>query len=214
MKETTLERDLVVNIDTILTFDNQLTNIVKNARKRSGLLLRTITYKSPKILIPLFKSMVRTPMEHAGVVWSPYKKKHINILEKIQKHFTKFMYGMKNLTYHERLTRLKLPSLEYRRFRGDLIETYKILHSLYDPLTTKSLLTVDSQTITRSNGLKLKKVRTNYKQYQMFFTNRIPTHWNKLPRDIVTANSLNQFKNKVDTHFKGIMFTPNFAEYL
>ena len=48
----------------------------------------------------------------------------------------------------------------------------------------------------------------------MFFTNRIPTHWNKLPRDIVTANSLNQFKNKVDTHFKGIMFTTNFAEYL
>ena len=214
MKETTLERDLVVNIDTILTFDNQLTNIVKNARKRSGLLLRTITYRSPIILIPLFKSMVRTPMEHAGVVWSPYKKKHINILEKIQKHFTKFMYGMKNLTYHERLTKLKLPSLEYRRFRGDLIETYKILHSLYDPLTTKSLLTVDSQTITRSNGLKLKKVRTNYKQYQMFFTNRIPTHWNKLPRDIVTANSLNQFNNKIDTHFKGIMFTTNFAEYL
>ena len=183
----------------------------KNARKISGLLLRTITYRSPIILIPLFKSMVRTPMEHAGVVWSPYKKKHINSLEKIQKHFTKFMYGMKNLTYHERLTRLKLPSLEYRWFRGDLIETYKILHSLYDPLTTKSLLTVDSQTITRSNGLKLKKFRTNHKQYQMFFTNRIPTHWNKLPRDIVTANSLNQFKNKVDTHFKGNMFTSYFA---
>ena len=181
----------------------------------SGLLLRTFTYKSPIILIPLFKSMVRTPMEHAGVVWSPYKKKYINNLEKIQRHFTKQILGMKNLTYHERLTRIKLPSLEYRRFRGDLIETYKILHSLYDPLTTRSLLTVDSQSKTRTNGLKLKKNRVNLKQYQMFYTNRIQTHWNKLPRDIVNAKSLNQFKNKIDTHFKAIMFTTNFStEYL
>ena len=125
------------------------------------------------------------------------------------------MYGMKKLSYHERLTRLKLPSLEYRRFRGDLIETYKILHNLYDPITTKSLLTIDSQTKTRSNGLKLKKVRVNYKQYQMFYTNRIQTHWNKLPRYIVTSKSLNQFKNRIDTHFKGIMFSTNFSsEYL
>ena len=215
MKETNLERDLGVDIDPNLTFDNHITTIIKNARKMSGLLLRTITFRSPIILIPLFKSMIRTPMEHAGVVWTPYKKKHINNLEKIQKHFTKYMYGMKKLSYHERLTRLKLPSLEYRRFRGDLIETYKILHNLYDPITTKSLLTIDSQTKTRSNGLKLKKVRVNYKQYQMFYTNRIQTHWNKLPRYIVTSKSLNQFKNRIDTHFKGIMFSTNFSsEYL
>ena len=215
LKETNLERDLGVNIDPNLTFDSHITSVIKNARRMSGLLLRTFTYKSPIILIPLFKSMVRTPMEHAGVVWSPYKKKYINNLEKIQRHFTKQILGMKNLTYHERLTRIKLPSLEYRRFRGDLIETYKILHSLYDPLTTRSLLTVDSQSKTRTNGLKLKKNRVNLKQYQMFYTNRIQTHWNKLPRDIVNAKSLNQFKNKIDTHFKAIMFTTNFStEYL
>ena len=215
LKETILERDLGVNIDPNLTFDKHITNIIKSARKMSGLLLRTITYKSPIILIPLYKSMVRTPMEHAGVVWAPYKRKHIDNIEKIQRHFTKYMFGMNKLTYHERLTKLKLPSLEFRRFRGDLIEAYKIIHHLYDPLTTKTLLTLDSQSITRSNGLKIKKNRVNHKQYQMFFTNRIQTHWNKLPRHIVNAKSLNQFKNKIDTHFKAIMYTTNlFTEYL
>ena len=39
--------------------------------------------------------------------------------------------GKKNLSYHERLQKLK--SLEYRRIRGDMIEVYKMVHDKYDP---------------------------------------------------------------------------------
>ena len=48
---------------------------------------------------------------------------------------------MYKLTYTECLTILCLPSLEYRRFRGDLIEVYKITNNMtmYDPITTNSL---------------------------------------------------------------------------
>ena len=49
LKETNLERDLGVNIDPNLTFDSHITNVIKNARRMSGLLLRTFTYKSPII---------------------------------------------------------------------------------------------------------------------------------------------------------------------
>ena len=161
-------------------------------------------------MVPLFKTLVRQVMEHANVVWSPYKRKDIDAIEKVQKHFTKKILGMKNLNYTERLTKLNLPSLEYRRLRGDFIEAFKIIHNLYDPLTTKSLLTLDSHINTRSNSLKLKKERVNYKPYQMFFTNKIINKWNRLPRSIVTARSLNSFKNKIDTHFKGIMYKTNF----
>jgi hypothetical protein len=39
---------------------------------------------------------------------------------------------MKNLSYPERLKKLGLPTLAYRRIRGDMIEVYKIIKGCYD----------------------------------------------------------------------------------
>jgi len=39
---------------------------------------------------------------------------------------------VKQLPYKEILVRLKLPTLKYRRIRGDMIEVYKILTNKYD----------------------------------------------------------------------------------
>ena len=81
------------------------------------------------------------------------------------RHFTKKVNGINDLDYPQRLRKLGLPSLEYRRMRGDLIETYKITHNIYDPITTKSLFTSSNITNTRSHFFKLTKRRTNTNQY-------------------------------------------------
>ena len=49
------------------------------------------------------------------------------MIENVQKRATKQLPGMKELPYEERFKVLNLPTLAYRRGRGDLIETYKIL---------------------------------------------------------------------------------------
>ena len=124
---------------------------------------RNIEYEIPDIMIPLYKSKVRHNIEYGNVVWSPYTKKNINLIESIQRHYTKKIFGLKSLSYEERLKALKLPSLTYRRMRGDLIETYKILHQIYDPITTKNLFTkIPDTSITRKhNSLNLTKFRAN-----------------------------------------------------
>ena len=209
LEVTDCEKDIGVFVDSNLTFDKHIITTVNKARKLCGLLCRTISHKIPVIMVPLYKALVRMILEFANVVWSPYKKKYITMIEKVQRHFTKTIFGMKNLTYEQRLTKLKLPSLEYRRLRGDLIEAYKILNNIYDPLTTKKLLTVVTNNRTRNNSLKLFKHRVNFKPYQHFFTNRIVSRWNRLPSNIVSASSLNCFKNRLDKHFKGIMYKIN-----
>ena len=50
----------------------------------------------------------------------------------IQHRATKMVPGLHNLKYEERLQRMDLPSLLYRRLRGDVIETYKYLHGVYN----------------------------------------------------------------------------------
>ena len=58
-------------------------------------------------------------------------------LEKVQKQATKLVINVKQLHYEERLRRLKLPTLKYRRIRGDMIELYKIFVGMYDDNTTE-----------------------------------------------------------------------------
>ena len=210
LDSTVCEKDLGVNIDPLLNFDQHITTICNKGRALSGMLLRNLTSRCTDIMIPLFKALIRPHLEYANAVWSPYKKKDVKRIEQVQRDFSKRIDGMRDLNYSERLRRLKLPSLEFRRLRGDLIEAYKITHDIYDPVTTKSLLTLSNVTNTRSHPYKLTKSCVNTIKYQNFFTNRIINNWNNLPVDIVTSDSVNSFKNKIDDHFRHVMYSTDF----
>ena len=55
-------------------------------------------------------------------------KKHIQMIENIQRRGTKLVPELVNINYTDRLKRLNLPTLKYRRKRGDLIQVFKILN--------------------------------------------------------------------------------------
>ena len=63
---------------------------------------------------------------------TPYRKSDIETLEKVQKKVTKILPKIIHLSYSEHLRVCNLPALHYRRIRGDMIETYKILSGKYD----------------------------------------------------------------------------------
>ena len=198
LESTKVEKDLGVYVDSDLSFQEHVKEVVKRANKISGLLIRTITYKHKDIMVPLFKALVRPILEYGNTVWCPKLKKHIQEIEKIQRRFTRCIIGHNKLNYEERLKSLGLPSLEYRRLRGDMIEVYKILHENYDPSSTRSLLTKADSTLTRGHDLKLTKKATNTRNYQHFFTNRVTNMWNSLSQEAVSAGTQNAFKNQLD----------------
>ena len=212
LEETVCEKDLGVHVDNVLSFDSHISLTAKKARKSAGMLLRAIEFKTPFILVPLFKSLVRPILEYANTVWSPHKRKHIDLLEKVQRSFTKRVIGMYDLEYSQRLERLGLPSLEYRRMRGDLIETYKVLHEIYDPITTRELLSLNTSN-TRGHNFKLSKNSPHLNTYKYFFVNRIVNLWNQLPSPVVNSPSINIFKNGIDSLFQNYMYTTNIDVY-
>ena len=107
-----------------------------------GIIRRTFEYLDGKCFSTVFKSLVRPHIEYANQVWSPYLMKHITALENFQRRATKLIPGYKELDYKERLKRLNLPTLSYRRLRGDMIEIYKILTGKYDSSVTSNFVTL------------------------------------------------------------------------
>ena len=210
---TICEKDLGVSVDSLLTFDQHVNGATKKGRQMSGMIIRNITYKTPDIMLPLYKAYVRTQLEYANAVWHPYLKKHMHMIEKVQKNYTRRIYGMKGLSYPQRLKKLKLPSMEFRQLRGDMIEVFKYTHNIYDPLSTNGLLTLSSNNITRQHPYKLELKRANTVQFQNFFTNRVIQLWNGLPSDIVCADTVNSFKNKIDKHFLHLIFETDINKY-
>ena len=75
----------------------------------------------------VYNTYIRPHQEYCVHIWSPYYAKDILLLEKVQSRAAKLVIGLKEFTYEERLTQLKLYRLEERGLRRDLIETFKLL---------------------------------------------------------------------------------------
>ena len=110
---------------------------------------------------------------------------------------------MKNLDYQERMVKAKIPSMKYRRERGDMIEVYKYTHGFYD---TPPPFTLESGSVTRGHQLKIKKTRPNGNLRQNFFSVRIENDWNSLPAELVNTQTINGFKNGNDALWKNKLY--------
>ena len=70
----------------------------------------------------LFQALVRPHLEYAAAVWSPYKSGEIEQIGNVQRKATKQIPSLKNMEYNQRLRKLNMPTLKYRRARVDMIE--------------------------------------------------------------------------------------------
>ena len=134
-------------IDCNLTFDKHISAKINKANSICGLIRRTMSFLDMNTFKTLFTALVRPHLEYGHSVWYPYLKRQVNAIENVQRRASKLVPGLKDLSYEERLRKLKLPTLAYRRYRGDMIEMYKLTHSLYDDQVTENFLEFkDSQT--------------------------------------------------------------------
>ena len=130
-------------------------------------------------------------------IWNPYLKKDIACLEKIQRRAAKLVHGLNKMSYEQRLEALGLYSLQQRRLRGDLIETYKILTGK-EKINSDQLFQKTTTTELRGHSLKLYKKSSRLELRKHFFSQRIVDHWNKLPENVVSPATISSFKKRLD----------------
>ena len=205
-KITHLEKDLGIFVDSSLNFEDHISTKVKKGNSMMGMIRRSFRFLNMKTFLPLYKALVRSGLEYGEAIWSPYKMKDIEKIEGVQRRATKVVPGLGDKPYEERLKILNLPTLRHRRLRGDMIETYKIIHGIYDKKVAPDLKlkkNMRNSTGRRGHSLELFQPRTRLQSSRNIFTNRVWRGWNSLTEHIVTAPSVNAFKARLDRHWKG-----------
>jgi len=190
------EKDLGIVFDGQLKFSSHINQTITKANRVLGIIKRTFASRDANTIRLLYITLVRPILDYGSTIWNPHLMKNIRKLEAVQRRATKLISSFNNLTYFERLQKLNLPSLLYRRTRMDLIMTYKILNNLVS-VDKDYFFTVNTNP-TRSNGLKLFKSRFNTLTRGHSFSQRIINDWNNLPWEIVSAPNVLIFKTKLD----------------
>ncbi len=205
-------KDLGINIDHELSFEQHCNLMISKANRMLAVIRRTFSYIDENIMMQLYKSLVRPYLEYANDVWSPRLKRNIHGLEAIQRRATKLIPTLSHLTYEERLSKLKLPSLVYRRNRNDMIQVFKFVHGIWN-YTDDGFLDVVSDQRTRGHQYKLFKNRWESALRGHYFTNRVVKLWNELPEEVTSAETVDSFKQGLDNFWSNKPWLYDYEAY-
>ena len=208
LKSTEAEKDLGVTVDNKLTFSEHCNKIVTKANRILFIIRRTLTQIDKDNFNKIYKGIVRPIVEYASSIYNPRLIADRNKIEGVQRRATKMVTGLRDMSYEQRLRYLALPTLVYRRARGDMIQVYRYLHNIYN--TNSDHLQLSNVTHTRGHSLKLKKNRSNTSTHANFFTQRIVNIWNGLKEETVQATSVDVFKKRIDEEWQDKPFKFNF----
>merc|ERR1711909_145286 len=197
-------KDLGVYISSDLTWTRQINEVASKATSMSGWALRTFQTRKELPMITIWNSLVRPCLDYCSPVWSPRPSnfQEIDLLEKIQKNFTRQIDGMEGLDYAKRLKRLHIYSTQRRNERFKIINIYKIKENLVPNVSSKHGLYFETEgrrgcickiPIFPPAG-RARKARDNSFAYTAC------NLWNSLPRCVrdITGKDVMFFKNKFD----------------
>jgi len=105
--------------------------------------------------------------------------------------------GLEGKTYEEQLRSLGLYSLENRRLRSDANTVYNFLKGSSAGGAAHLLCLVTSDR-TGGNRMKLHHGKFRLDIRERFFTERVVSDCNLLPREVVMPSSLSEFKEHLD----------------
>ena len=205
LKETMDEKDLGINVANTLKPTTHCQKAASKVMSALRLLRLSFDHLNIRNFKSLYTTYVRPHLEYGIQAVGPYMAQDFKALEQVQRRATKLVSQIRNLSYEERLKKLKILSIKDRVIRGDLIETHKILTGKVDT-DAAHFFELSREERTRGHQLKLKKKRAVHLARIKFFSHRVVSPWNRLPEEVVTAQSTNGFKNGLDQHWATVTY--------
>ena len=203
LKNVTEEKDLGVIVDQNLNFKNHISSKISKANSMIYLIKNCFKYLDAQMFKTLYKTLIRPHLEYASPIWSPITKCEILRLEGVQRRATKLVPELQNLPYIDRIKHLKLPTLQFRRIRQDLLLLYNYVHQnvIFDTNTRCTSCNITNMLNPVSSGTRGHPYRYSIQRHpnirNRFYTTRVLTYWNNLTTDTVSATNINTFKNRL-----------------
>ena len=160
-------------------------------------------------MMTLHKSVIRSTLEYSCPLWTPTKIEDIVKLEQIQRNFTAKINGYENLHYWDRLSGLKLMSLQRRRERYCILHLHKILHgavpndlNITFHHNDRRGLCADIPVMTKSTKAKFQSL------FDSSYSVLAPRLWNSVPKHIREEEKFETFKSKLTRYTLSIPDEP------
>ena len=198
------EKDVGVIVSSSLKPTSQCVKAAKKANQVLGQMARAFHYRDKITWIRLYKTYVRCHLEYAVQAWNPWLQKDKELLEAVQRRAVRMVSGLEGKDYEDRLKEVGLTTLEARRERGDMIETWKILTGKenVNPASWFQMANEGEQ-ITRQASHPLNIYRPQWARLDMrtnFYSARVCQKWNSLPNYIKDSKTIETFKNSYDNY--------------
>ncbi|WAR26591.1 hypothetical protein MAR_012295 [Mya arenaria] len=205
LKKEDSEKDLGVLFTESLSFEKHISNTLNKANMIIGLIRRKFTHIDNTLFLTLYKSLVRSHLDYGNLIYFPITKKCKQVIENAQRRAIRLIPDLRGLTYNDRLRKINLPSLDFRRKRFNMIQEFRIVHNI-DDISMTTFFTFADNSGTRGHNLKLFKPKARKSLRQNSFSNRIVSTWNNLPHELVNTTSVNAFKAGLDKLWKNKRF--------
>ena len=198
-------KDLGVTISNDLTWTKHIKQVVSKARIMKGWLSRTFATRKKEPMLIMWKSQVRPILDYYSPLWSPSPKElgNIDILENVQRSFTRHIDGMRDFNYAERLQKLNMYSVQRRHERYKILYVYKIKEGMVPNFSGEYGLQFDAHE-RHGCRCRIPKFPLHHnkaaKARDRSFALTASQLWNCLPREIRNTSgvSIDTFKRKVD----------------
>ena len=201
LNDTTMVKDLGVHITKNLKWTEHIIKIKNKAMQKCYQILRSFSSKNVWILLKAYVTFVRPLLEYASIIWYPHPgRPDSTLVESVQRYFTKKICQRCRIpftSYEDRIYKLNLKTLEYRRKEIDLVMVYRIMNNLVDLQLEDFYEMYVSTYKTRRHELCITNSTPTSAMESLSFSKRTVQLWNKLPTEVVTAESIAVFKSRI-----------------
>jgi hypothetical protein len=219
-------KDLGLIISDKLHWDLHISESIKKANKRLGLIKRILGFNvNTEVKLMAYITLVRPLLEYGSIIWSQATRNNVIRLEAFQRRATKYICNNYSIGYSQRLYMCRILPLSYRRELMDITFYYNCKNHIVD-LDIDTIVPVEfvsnnnnAPYVTRSvvNDFDLPRRYPKTELYKNFFSCRIVSLWNTIPaalRNIKLSDrgTNTSFKNQLKKYYLEKSYTDFVSE--